>query len=52
MRGREYYDDAAERFEEAQRYVVERVQERPVQSTAIALGVGFVLGLLIAGRRR
>jgi len=28
------------------------VQERPVQSTAIALGVGFVLGLLIAGRRR
>ena len=27
-------------------------QERPVQSTAIALGVGFVLGLLIAGRRR
>ena len=52
MRGREYYDDAAERFEEAQRYVIERVQERPVQSTAIALGVGFVLGLLIAGRRR
>jgi ElaB/YqjD/DUF883 family membrane-anchored ribosome-binding protein len=52
VRGREYYDDAAERFEEAQRYVVERVQERPVQSTAIALGVGFVLGLLIAGRRR
>ena len=52
MRGREYYDDAAERFEEAQRYVVERVQERPVQSTAIALGVGVVLGLLLAGRRR
>ncbi|MGH7020886.1 MAG: glycine zipper domain-containing protein [Brevundimonas sp.] len=23
-----------------------------MQSTAIALGVGFVLGLLIAGRRR
>jgi ElaB/YqjD/DUF883 family membrane-anchored ribosome-binding protein len=51
-RGREYYDDAAERLDEAQRYVVERVQERPLQSTAIALGVGMVLGLLLAGRRR
>ena len=52
VRGREYYDDAAERFDEAQRYIVERVQERPVQSTAIALGVGVVLSLLLAGRRR
>jgi ElaB/YqjD/DUF883 family membrane-anchored ribosome-binding protein len=52
VRGREYYDDAAERLDEAQRYLTERVQERPVQSTAIALGVGLVLGLLLAGRRR
>ena len=52
VRGREYYDDAAERLDEAQRYVVERVQERPLQSTAIALGVGLVLGMLLAGRRR
>ncbi len=52
MRGREYYDDAAERLDEAQRYVVERVQERPLQSTAVALGVGLVLGMLLAGRRR
>ena len=52
VRGREYYDDAAERLDEAQRYIVERVQERPVQSTAIALGVGVVLGLLLSGRRR
>tara|TARA_R110002124_G_scaffold70357_4_gene188993 strand:+ start:1538 stop:1957 length:420 start_codon:yes stop_codon:yes gene_type:complete len=51
-RGREYYDDASERIDEAQRYITERVQERPVQSTAIALGVGVVLGLLLAGRRR
>ena len=51
-KARAYYDDAAERFDEAQRYIVERVQERPVQSTAIALGVGVVLGLLLAGRRR
>ena len=52
MKGREYYDDAAERFDEAQRYVVERVQERPLQSTAVALGVGVILGMLLAGRRR
>jgi ElaB/YqjD/DUF883 family membrane-anchored ribosome-binding protein len=52
VRGREYYDDAADRLDEAQRYIVERVQERPVQSTAIALGAGLVLGLLLAGRRR
>jgi len=52
VRGREYYDEAQERFDEAQRYLTERVQERPTQSTAIALGVGVVLGLLLAGRRR
>jgi len=52
VRGQEYYDEAQERFDEAQRYITERVQERPVQSTAIALGVGGVLGLLLAGRRR
>ena len=52
VRGQEYYDEASERFDEAQRYLAERVQERPMQSTAIALGVGVVLGLLLAGRRR
>jgi ElaB/YqjD/DUF883 family membrane-anchored ribosome-binding protein len=51
-RARGYYDTASERLDEAQRYLVERVQERPMQSTAIALGVGVVLGLLLAGRRR
>lgn len=51
VRGREYYDEAQDRFDDAQRYVVERVQERPIQSTAIALGVGVVIGLLLAGRR-
>jgi ElaB/YqjD/DUF883 family membrane-anchored ribosome-binding protein len=52
VRGQEYYDEAQERLDEAQRYITERVQERPVQSTAIALGVGVVLGMLLAGRRR
>lgn len=50
-RGREYYDEAHDRFDDAHRYVSERVQERPLQSTAIALGVGVVIGLLLAGRR-
>ena len=52
VRGRDYYDDASEKLDEAQRYIVERVQECPVQSTAIALGVGVVIGLLLSGRRR
>ena len=49
---RTYADNAGEHIDDAQRYVVERVQERPLQSTAIALGVGLVLGMLLAGRRR
>ena len=50
--GREYYDDASERFDEYQRYLVERVQEKPLASTGIALGVGVIIGLLLAGSRR
>jgi len=49
---REYTDYAGERFDEAQRYVVERINERPVAAAGVALGVGLVLGLLLAGRRR
>lgn len=52
VRGREYYDEASERFDEYQRYLTERVQERPLQSTGIALGVGVIIGLLLAGGRR
>ncbi|WP_296818458.1 DUF883 domain-containing protein [Brevundimonas sp.] len=52
VRGREYYDEASERFDEYQRYLSERVQERPLQSTGIALGVGVIIGLLLAGGRR
>ena len=46
------YDEASERFDEYQRYLTERVQERPLQSTGIALGVGVIIGLLLAGGRR
>jgi ElaB/YqjD/DUF883 family membrane-anchored ribosome-binding protein len=51
-RSRDYADVAGEQFDVAQKYVVDRVQERPVAATLAALGVGVVIGLLLAGRRR
>jgi ElaB/YqjD/DUF883 family membrane-anchored ribosome-binding protein len=51
-RAQDYYDDASEQFDTAQRYIVERVQERPLASTFVALGVGLVLGVLLTGGRR
>ena len=53
-RAHDYYDEAQDRIDVAQRYLVERVQERPIASTLAAVGVGVVLGLLLAGggRRR
>ncbi len=51
-RAKDYYDEAADRLDVAQRYLVEHVQERPIASTLAAVGVGVVLGLLIAGGRR
>ena len=43
---------AGEQFDVAQKYVVDRVQERPVAATLTALGVGVLIGVLISGRRR
>jgi ElaB/YqjD/DUF883 family membrane-anchored ribosome-binding protein len=51
-RARDYYDDASENLDVAQRYIVERVQERPLASTFAALGVGVLIGLVLAGGRR
>jgi len=51
-RAREYYDDAADQVETAQRYITERVQEKPLVSTLTAVGIGVVIGLLLAGGRR
>ena len=51
-RSRDYADVAGEQFDVAQRYVVDRVQERPVAATLAALGVGVLLGYLIAGRKQ
>ncbi len=46
-----YTDTAGERLDEAQRYVVERVREKPLMAAGAALGVGVLLGLLLAGGR-
>jgi ElaB/YqjD/DUF883 family membrane-anchored ribosome-binding protein len=47
---RAYTDNAGQHLDEAQRYVVERVKERPVTATLAGLGVGLLLGLLLANR--
>lgn len=47
---RAYTDTASQQFDEAQRYVVERVKERPVTATLAGVGVGLLIGLLLAGR--
>jgi ElaB/YqjD/DUF883 family membrane-anchored ribosome-binding protein len=51
-RAQDYYEDASEQFDTAQRFIVERVQERPLTATLAAVGVGLVLGLILAGGRR
>jgi len=48
---RVYVDAAGEQLGTAQRYVVERVKEKPVTATMAGVGVGLLLGLLIAGSR-
>ncbi|MHB8530508.1 MAG: hypothetical protein ACYC8V_13495 [Caulobacteraceae bacterium] len=49
---RVYTEDAGQRVDEAQRFVLERVRERPVTATLTGLGVGLLLGLLLSSRNR
>ena len=51
-RSRDYADLAGEHFETAQEYVADRVQERPITATLAALGVGVLVGYLLAGRKQ
>ena len=51
-RSRDYADIAGDQFEAAQDYVTDRVQERPITATLAALGVGVLLGYLLAGRKQ
>jgi ElaB/YqjD/DUF883 family membrane-anchored ribosome-binding protein len=45
-----YREQAGQQFDEAQKYVVERVKERPVTATLAGLAVGLLLGMMLAGR--
>lgn len=49
---RAYTDNAGQYIDEAQKYVVERVKERPVTATLAGLGVGLLIGLLLASSSR
>lgn len=52
VRSRDYADVAGDQFKTAQQYVSDRVQERPITSTLAALGVGVLIGFLLAGGRK
>jgi ElaB/YqjD/DUF883 family membrane-anchored ribosome-binding protein len=45
-------DIAASRMEDAHGFVTRQAREKPVQTTAIAVGAGLLLGLFMAGRRQ
>jgi ElaB/YqjD/DUF883 family membrane-anchored ribosome-binding protein len=47
-----YGESASQSVDEAQRYVVDRVKERPVTATLAGLGLGVVLGLILSGRHK
>ena len=47
---RAYTDQAGQQLDVAQKYVVERVKERPMTATLAGVGVGLLLGLLLASR--
>ena len=47
-----YRDNAGQQFDEAQRYLTERVKERPMTAAVAGLGIGLVLGLLLSNRSR
>ena len=45
---RVYSDTAGEQIDQAQQYVAERVRERPLAAAGAALGVGVLIGMLLA----
>lgn len=51
---RTYTDTAGQSIDDASKYVVERVKEKPVTATLAGLGVGVLIGFLLssAGNKR
>ncbi len=49
---RAYSDTAGQQFDEASQYVTEQVRERPLAATGAALGIGVLIGLLLASTSR
>ena len=49
---KEKLDDAKERIAELEKNFEEKIEEHPIQSVAIAFGVGVLTGALIALLRR
>lgn len=47
---RTYTASAGDNVDEAQRYVMQRVKERPVTATLTGLGLGLLIGLLLSNR--
>jgi ElaB/YqjD/DUF883 family membrane-anchored ribosome-binding protein len=50
-RAEPYVSDAGEKLAVAERYIVERVQKQPLTTTLAVLGVGVLLGLVLASGR-
>ncbi len=48
---RVYADVAGEQFDEATRVASEQIRARPLAATGAALGVGVLIGMLLASRR-
>jgi ElaB/YqjD/DUF883 family membrane-anchored ribosome-binding protein len=49
---RVYADVAGEQLDEASRLASEQIRARPLAATGLALGVGVLIGLLLASGRR
>ena len=49
---RVYTDNAGQHAQDAQRYVMERVKERPMTATLAGVGLGILLGLLLSNRNK
>lgn len=45
-----YAEDPAQTLDEAQRFIVGRVKERPVTAAFAGLGLGVLIGLLLSSR--